>query len=173
MTDTGKILVGKQGGTTVLKLIGEIRVTLGPTISRFLGTFGKHQPMESLVIDLRETTLIDSTGLGVLAKISLAFEKEVHRLPTLVCTNPDITRILLAMGFEHIFVLATDLEQMPNGAIELAAHQVSEQELRQQVIDAHRVLMGLNDHNEVVFRDLVTALENEASSSAPDHAASM
>ncbi len=161
MSDDGKILIGRQDQTTVLKLCGEIRVTLGPTIVRFLSTLGNQRTMTDMVVDLRDTTFIDSTGLGVLAKISLVFEKLTGRMPTLVCPDPDINEILHAMGFHDIFVLVTDLALVTTDGIELPTEQTSEEELRRQVIEAHRVLMGLNEENEMVFKDLVEALEEE------------
>ena len=65
------------------------------------------------------------------------------------------------MGFPDIFVLVTDLALVTTDGIELPTEQTSEEELRRQVIEAHRVLMGLNEENEMVFKDLVEALEEE------------
>ena len=44
---------------------------------------------------------------------------------------------------------------------ELPTEIVSEKNLREQVIEAHRVLMSLNESNREEFRDLVEALETE------------
>ena len=44
---------------------------------------------------------------------------------------------------------------------ELPTEIVSEENLRAQVIEAHKVLMSLNENNRDEFRDLVEALENE------------
>jgi anti-anti-sigma factor len=157
----GKILVANEDGVKVLKLIGEVRVTLGPTISTFLDRIKTDQQLRGMVIDLTETTFLDSTALGMLAKVSLGVQERISRQPTIVTPNPDITRVLLSMGFEHIFVLVDDLGNTPSLMGEMPTQLVSEHVLREQVLEAHRVLMSLNQKNEEAFRDLVDALESE------------
>ena len=44
---------------------------------------------------------------------------------------------------------------------ELPVDCLSEDEVTQSVIDAHRTLMSLNENNQLSFRSLVDALENE------------
>lgn len=80
--------------------------------------------------------------------------------PTLVSTNPDITQILIAMGFDQVFLLldflptsAKDLKQVPF-VVE------SEDDVRQRIIQAHKVLIDLNESNRSAFKDLVETLEN-------------
>jgi anti-anti-sigma factor len=166
----GKILFADQDGVQVLKFEGDVRVCLGPTISSFLNCIDKNRGINAVVIDLRETTGIDSTSLGLLAKISIRSQDKLKVLPTIVSTNEDITRVLLSMGFDKIFVVDSktprccaelSCEQMG----ELPAEVVSEAALRQQVLEAHRTLMQLNDNNLVAFKDLVAALEQEQETS--------
>ncbi|MNT84274.1 hypothetical protein D3C72_2242660 [compost metagenome] len=54
----------------------------------------------AIVIDLTETESIDSTTLGLLAKLSILSRQKVGLLPTVVTTNPDISRLLQSMGFD-------------------------------------------------------------------------
>ncbi len=157
----GKILFAKQNDVHVLKFVGDVRVTLGPTLSNFLNDIGRHDNLKSIVIDLTETTNIDSTSLGLLAKISLCSQDTVDAQPTLVSTNEDINRILSSMGFEKVFVIVD--QEMSDGLElgELPTHIVSEETLREQVLEAHKVLMSLNAKNYASFCDLVEALERE------------
>ncbi|MBD3647378.1 MAG: STAS domain-containing protein [Pseudomonadales bacterium] len=157
----GRILFAEQDGVNVLKFTGDVRVTLGPTIGAFLNSLKECKEMKSIIIDLTETEGIDSTSLGLLAKISLQTQESFHTVPTIVSTNEDITRILMSMGFDKVFViikepLATDA---PLG--ELPVQVANETALREQVLEAHKVLMGLNEYNRNAFQDLVVALEHE------------
>lgn len=157
----GRILFAEQDGVNVLKFTGDVRVTLGPTIGAFLNSLKECKDMKSVIIDLTETEGIDSTSLGLLAKISLQTQESFHTVPTIVSTNEDITRILMSMGFDKVFViikepLATDA---PLG--ELPVQIVNENALRDQVLEAHKVLMSLNEGNRDAFEDLVVALEHE------------
>ena len=79
--------------------------------------------------------------------------------------NPDVTRILLSMGFEDVFdIIEAPLEEALQLSELPAIGEVSEEELRQHVIDAHRVLMDMNENNREAFKDLVAALEADAAS---------
>ncbi len=160
----GKLLFAERDGVQVLKLIGDVRVTLGPTISTFLTRLGESKTFKSIIIDLTETQGIDSTSLGLLAKISLTTQETFGTIPTIISPNEDITRILESMGFDKVFVILKELvtECGQLGQLgELNTEIVSESKLRKQVLDAHRVLMSLNERNRGEFQDLVQALEHE------------
>ena len=93
----GKVLFAKQNDVHVLKFVGDVRVTLGPTLSNFLNDIGQQKNQKSIVIDLTDTTNIDSTSLGLLAKISLRCQEALNVKPTMVSTNEDVNRILICI----------------------------------------------------------------------------
>ncbi|MOA56624.1 hypothetical protein D3C78_1806450 [compost metagenome] len=74
-------------------------------------------------------------------------------------TNPDITRLLESMGFDQVFNILGTPVPCPDCLSDLPAQDVSEELVKAKVLEAHRILMGLNEHNREAFRDLVTALE--------------
>lgn len=157
----GKILLAEQDGVRVLKFVGDVRVSLGPTISAFIGEIGQNDDVHSIVIDLTETENVDSTALGLMAKLSLRSQEALDALPTIVSSNEDITRVLISMGFDNVFVIVDESENDIGPLGEVPTQLVSEESLREQVLEAHRVLMSLNDQNKDKFRDLVAALEDE------------
>ena len=156
-----KILQAEERGIYVLKFIGEVRLNLCSTLDQIIDDMVNNPEFRTVVVDLTETEVIDSTTLGLLAKIAMASEEQSHFLPTLITTNPDVTRIIHSMGFDQIFLIvrepASDLEELE----EIPVMRASEQEVRDKVLDAHRVLMSLNSHNREEFRNLVRALECE------------
>ena len=156
-----KILYAERDGIHVLKFVGDVRVTLGPTISSFLTRLGQCENFKSIIIDLTETDGIDSTSLGLIAKISLKVQDSFKSVPTIISPNEDITRILISMGFDKVFIILKELITECGQLGELPTEIVSEANLRAQVIEAHKVLMSLNDHNREEFRNLVDALESE------------
>ena len=162
----GSILFTQVNDVQVLKFVGDVRVTLGPTISKYLDGISQNDSLKSIVIDLTETIGIDSTSLGLLAKISLRSQESLNLLPTIVSTNDDITRILSSMGFERVFLIVGESDVCCDQMGELPTSVVGEAELRDQVLEAHRVLMELNESNELKFKDLVEALEKEKSECA-------
>ncbi|MEH6469928.1 MAG: STAS domain-containing protein [Halopseudomonas sp.] len=156
---SGKILFAEQAGTYVLKLVGDVRLTLCSTLDQFLAATLENEGFQTVIIDLTETEGIDSTSLGLLAKISVKMKRRHQQLPTIVSTNDDITRVLLSMGFDKVFVLIEDSVDSDSALQELDVMQESEEQVRVRVLDAHRTLMDLNDNNRDAFKDLVRSLE--------------
>ena len=96
-----------------------------------------------------------------MAKISLKSQEKFHCLPTIISCKDDINRILFSMGFDNVFVIVNDASGAIGQLGELPTQMVSEEAMREQVLEAHRVLMSLNSANENTFRELVEALETE------------
>jgi anti-anti-sigma factor len=114
----------------------------------------------AIVIDLTETRSIDSTTLGLLAKLSILSRQKVGLLPTVVTTHPDITRLLQSMGFDQVFNIVDTPIPCPECLDDLPSQDQSEEVVRAKVLEAHRILMDLNDSNRAAFHDLVSALEH-------------
>jgi len=160
---SGKVLVAVREGVHVLKFVGDVRVTVGYAIDSFLSTILEGDDFKSVIIDLTETVGIDSTSLGLLAKISIQTKKIHDIVPTILSTNDDITRILMSMGFDQVFLI---VKESIDSSIELGEFPIQnppEHVVREKVLEAHQVLMELNEKNQLVFKDLVIALENESS----------
>ena len=156
-----KILQAEKQGIYVLKFIGEIRLNLCSTLDNLVESITQDPGFKTVVVDLTETDIIDSTTLGLLAKIAMAAEKQSNFLPTIISTNPDITRIIISMGFDKIFIIVKEPASRIEELEEIPVLRASEHQVRDKVLDAHRVLMGLNSKNREEFKNLVRALECE------------
>lgn len=156
----GKILFAEHDGVYLLKFIGDVRLTLGPTISTFLEQLKSKALFRAMVIDLSDTETIDSTALGLIAKIAISTRESYQCLTSVISPKDDITRVLHSMAMQEVCSLtnepftATDLRELPT-------QQASEETLRDQVLEAHRILMSFDAANCDKFRDLVDALESE------------
>lgn len=155
----GKILVAEQGGAFVIKLVGDVRLSFCTALDNFFERMFATPNFASVIIELSDADNIDSTTLGQLAKLAIAAKRRFHLMPVLFSTNPNITRIIDSMGFERVF----DIRQSPLSSdkqlAELPVAEGTEAGVREKVIDAHRVLMGMNEHNRAQFNELVCALE--------------
>ena len=156
----GKIQFAESEGTYVLKLIGEVRLTLCSSLEQFLALMFNEPGFKSVIIDLSESDTIDSTSLGVLAKLSIEARRRFNQTPVLISPQPDITRILMSMGFERIFLIVHETRNaQERGMNELQCETGCEASTHASVLDAHRVLMNLNENNRKAFSDLVKQLE--------------
>jgi anti-anti-sigma factor len=157
----GKIQFAEQAGTFVLKFIGEVRLTLCSALDTTIERIFTALDFSAIVIDLTETRSIDSTTLGLLAKLSILSRQKVGFLPTLVTTHEDITRLLQSMGFDQVFNIVDTPLPSPECLADLPSQDQSEEMVRAKVLEAHRILMGLNESNREAFHDLVSALERQ------------
>ena len=156
---SGNISVGTYEGTYVLKFNGDIRVGLCGALDAFCERMLNAADFRSVIVDLADTIAIDSTALGCLARLSLSVQKVRDKIPTLICRSQDVRRVLLNMGFDDVFAIVADGAVQSVDLVDLP--EVDEGETRERVIEAHRVLMSLNENNRETFQSLVDALEQE------------
>lgn len=158
----GRILVGSYDGVYAMVFEGDVRLTLCAAVDDYLEKMFSDPDFRSVVVDLSKTENIDSTSLGLLAKLSIRACERFGCIPTLVSTRPDITRILVTMGFEDVFHIVEEPLEHTGQLGELPVTECSQEALRRRVIDAHRTLMVMNESNREAFEDLVATLEGEA-----------
>ena len=161
----GKILFAESKGSYFIKMIGEIRLTLCPALELFLDQILAKTNFHSIVFDLSSADTIDSTSLGLLAKLSIQAKKRYNVVPAIVSPKHDTTQILHSMGFEQFFMVIEQFKSPTNFTMKelpCDANSTSEQIIHERVLDAHRVLMSLNDDNRKAFSDLVAQLEQNS-----------
>ncbi len=159
----GKVLTAEHEGTFVLKMIGDVRLTLCATLDEYISSILKAPNFVGVIIDLSEAEGIDSTSLGMMAKLAVMTKKHFQHTPIIFSPNPDITHLLNSMGFSKVFEICESLDKPIEeelGELELLAED--ENCVRTKIIEAHKVLMDLNSENEAAFSSLVSTLENSA-----------
>lgn len=160
--DACKMQYAVHNGTYVLKLRGDVRVPICTSLESFVEQrVLSDDNLRAVLIDLTETEAIDSTALGLLARIAVALQSRQMGRPIILCINPDIQRILVSMGFDQVFRILQTTAALRDRLDEMPMDCLSEDEVTQRVIDAHRTLMSLNESNQQSFRSLVDALESE------------
>lgn len=162
---SGRALFSAHDGAYVLKLTGDVRVPMCATLDKFIEGMFEDSALNAVVIDLSETQVIDSTALGLLAKIAIYYDKKFHSKPLLLSPNEDITRILLSMGFPQVFDLREEGLSSRPAMVAVPRIKCSEDNACEKVLEAHRILMGMNDSNREIFKDVVQALEEASQQS--------
>jgi anti-anti-sigma regulatory factor len=155
----GRVLAARESGAYVLRLVGDVRLTLCASIEDFVEQMLDDPEFSSVWVDLCDATGIDSTTLGQLAKLALAVDERYHFKPAVFCCDAGINRLLRSMGLDRLFAMhektccATGCAQM------IPMVPGSEDEVREKVLEAHRVLMDVSEANRARFADLVATLE--------------
>lgn len=160
--EEGCILQARQGSTRVFAFVGDIRYPLGPVLSEQLDQMFRAGDFEDVMIDLCETRNIDSTCLGLLARVGNYMRERFGRKPVLFSSHADISELLDCMAFDQVFAIRHETHPPITGAHEIrAAAAPSESELAWTVLEAHRTLSGLSDANRQRFQGVVSAIEAE------------
>jgi anti-anti-sigma factor len=157
--NNGKVLHANHDGIHVLRFVGDIRYTLSPSIDLFLKEIFSGPPPAGFVIDLTETDGIDSTNLGLLARIAKSMKSLNGSRVTILSDRADINAVLTSMAFDEVFDIVTHASLETGAEKELARQSTDKETLSRTVLETHRALMELSERNEEMFRDVVTALE--------------
>lgn len=155
----GKILAASHQGTYAIRLVGDVRLTLCTTIDEYFQLMFDDPEFASVWVDLCDAQGIDSTTLGLLAKLALQVKDKFGFQPAIYSCDPGINRLLKSMGFQQLFELHEEACRNLENISEIPTVQGSEQAVKEKVIEAHRVLMEISDENRARFRDLMSALE--------------
>ena len=159
----GRVLMANHQGKYVIKLTGDVRMTLCTTIDTCLNTMVLDPKFSSVTVDVTEAKGIDSTSLGLLAKISRMATPLMGHVPLLISSHPDISRIVESMGFkDRVYTMVTQAEMTQTfDLVEADIRPLNEDIVRDRVLEAHRILMSLNENNRQAFKELVECIENQ------------
>ena len=159
MTAEGSARYARRDGTYVLRLEGAIRYTLGHALDSFLDRIFAAGDFKDIVIDLSAAESIDSTGLGLLAKVANFLHKRDGRKPLLFSPRADINTLLGSMCLDQVFVVC---DSAPAETAEsIPATDPSAAQLAQTVLAAHRLLCELSADNRAQFQTVVDAFQRE------------
>lgn len=97
------------GGTTFVELRGEIDLLTAPPVSARLDVLTE-RPCPDLVVDLRDVSFIDCSGLRVLCRARRRVEARRGRL-RLLSDDPSFLRILRRTGLSGVFEVHSRLDE--------------------------------------------------------------
>ena len=157
----GRILVAENQGIYLLKLNGDVRVTLCASISEYFNRIFSGAPPTEVYVDLLDADCIDSTTLGLLARLAIHTQQEFDFRTQLLCNNINILRIFESMDIDGLFDVVDAAPPEELKPQEVAQGPLDEEEMRIQVLEAHKLLVKLNPALMSEFYDLITSLEQE------------
>jgi anti-anti-sigma factor len=166
----GKILHATQAGFHVFRFVGDIRYPLAPVLERFVDNLFMLDRPEQLVLDLNDARTIDSTNLGLMARIANRMEQRGGPRVTIASDRDDINQLLGSMGFDEVFDFVEHSPTAPFAASEvLVVCEPDRVGMARTILDAHRQLMKLNARNRDLFGEVVAALERDDEAQVRSH----
>jgi anti-anti-sigma factor len=158
----GRVFHAAAGGRHVLRYVGRADYVMAPAIERFAEGLLQGNDLTGLVFDLRQATLLDSTNLGLLARLANRVDQGGGHA-TIVSTNDDVTDVLRSMGLAAMFKISSDdplLHEVGAGE-EIVLEPTGQRELMRTMLEAHRVLASIDQNDSAGFRAVVEGLESE------------
>lgn len=162
MMDKGAVFYTKYQDIYVIKLTGEARYQLGCSFDDFLKQLFSVGDFNDILIDLTETVTIDSTFLGLLAKIANYIRNRFQRQVTIFSTNEDINQILAGVGFYSVFNICNASPSAGCAGEKMMVNDVDQSRLAGTLYDAHLILSELNCKNREMFKNVVELLHDKA-----------
>jgi anti-anti-sigma factor len=156
---SNKIYYASSGGIHGLKYVGNIRYTIGVSLDKFISKLFEGPKPKGFMVDLTEIETIDSTNLGLLARIANLMKVCGAPKVTLVSTNEDLNDLLFSIGFDEIFDIVDESGHVMSGGRELGLADNTGPDMARTVLEAHRTLMTIRDDNRAQFQDVVELLE--------------
>jgi anti-anti-sigma factor len=159
----GKILVSQSNRSHVIKLVGDVRVTLCASLNDYMETIFKSDEISEIIVDMTDTDGVDSTTLGLLAKLAIYSNNRFEIRPIVFCPDESLHKTLMVMGLDDVFEIVQSLRSRLESYEELPANSgvAIADRTKQHVLEAHRLLSSFNEKNKHDFLDLIKALEEE------------
>lgn len=157
----GRIYYAENDANYHIRFVGDVRVTLCTSLSKYINHIFSGPQLKSLVLDLREAKAVDSTTLGFMAKVGL-YATSRGLSPLIIVKDKSMIRLLDSMGFDDLFEMVPRFPKDVEAIKELAPESATSSDIRKEVIEAHQVLMSMNSRNMEAFSRLVSDLQKES-----------
>ncbi len=138
----------KCNDVNIIKISGKATMKNVTSIEKIL-----NESIKTPILDFTETTYLDSTFLGLIAKYTMIFKNKNNEYLNLLKPNKEIVNILKQTGIlkflvildEEILIEGKQIESLPANP--------------KQILELHETLMNLNDENKKTFASVVEQMK--------------
>jgi len=156
-----RILFAIHDHTCFIKMLGEAKHSTTTGFGQFINTLFERCDFDDVLVDLSDTSYIDSTNLGELTKLSSFLMQHRQRRPMLISTRPNISAVITSLGMDRIFDMADEVLALPPAMVAVPGAQMTARENAFRILEAHRYLVALNEKTGREFRSVVDAFEQD------------
>lgn len=159
--EDGKIYYTVIDNICVIKMVGRIAYKISPNFDRFIEKIKNNATVNNFVVDLREAAHIDSTNLGLLAKLNRYSRTKSARPPTVISTQDNINHLLLNIGFAAFFDIVDNMDDIQSTFNKLPHMKDAGEKITNIMLEAHHELANMNETNHELFKDVIKYLEGD------------
>ncbi|MBI9099275.1 MAG: anti-sigma factor antagonist [Spirochaetaceae bacterium] len=157
----GKYQFAENDNFYLIKMSGNLKYTASGGFDIFIENIFQKINNKAVVIDLTDAEYLDSTNLGILAKISDKMLTKFNKKTTIISSNTDITILLSNIGFDDYFIILDEGPDTSTVLSDISEMVTGNRSMALMMLEAHKSLMELNDKNKNVFSSVVDLLEKE------------
>jgi anti-anti-sigma factor len=137
-----------------IKLTGRLRYDISSGFNRFLTEILSRNDCTDFLIDLTEAEYLDSTNLGLIAKIA-QYMRKCGKKAKIVSVNKDLNKILCSVGFDDIFIIINKPETIEATLNEVENINEDERAFVKMMLDAHKTLAEISEKNMEKFKGVI------------------
>jgi anti-anti-sigma regulatory factor len=157
----GAILTTRDGSTEYIKFIGTVRYSHCAGLESHINQLFNKNDFNNIVVDLEQAEILDSTALGLLARVAIELEKSAGLRPVIFLKRGELSNVLKRVCFDQVFtIILDDNIKSSIDFKELPTQSEGEKQVLQRVVDAHRNLAKLDKKNEQLYQDITDALQS-------------
>jgi anti-anti-sigma factor len=163
---TPKAFYGHLEQSLVLVLKGQVRYMTARALRSFLDELLEREGNDSMIIDLRELEAIDSTGMGLLARLGRTTLSHGRR-SVIVCSVKDVMICLRSAAFDTLFIIEDHWpfdEEVSVREVPLETKDLVPDVMGRVILEAHKDLASLSEANREAFAGVISALEADLKS---------
>jgi len=155
----GSILSARVGSVEYIRFVGVIRYSQCAGLEEHIDKIFSSPTFSEIAIDLEQAEMLDSTALGLLAKISIEFKAISENKPVIFLQDGELAHILKRVCFDQVFsILSESTDKQGINFVEIASINRDEDQILKSVLAAHKNLAEISDVNESYFTDITKAL---------------
>ena len=161
----GHVTHAQNGNVHGLRYFGTVNFLLAPGIQNFVDHLIEDGSVSGLVFDLSAASSLDSTNLGLMARVNERLVSKGAANSVIISGNEDIDAVLRSMGFDQTFDMLSGSSGEEEPSIEtIETPQPSSVELKRTMLDAHQALIRISEAHRKEFEAVVACLERDPES---------
>ena len=155
----GMILTARVDNIEHIKFTGVVRYSHCSGLELHIDHLFQDADFTEIIVDLEDAEILDSTALGLLARIAIEHRKISTNKPVIFVHTGELSQILSRVCFDQVFsILVSNSDRQDAKFVELRALPQDENQVLESVIKAHRSLASLNEQNQGLFRDITGSI---------------
>jgi len=155
----GAIFTARVDSVVYFRFTGVIRYSQCGGLESFINQLFSKADFTDVAVDLEMAEMLDSTALGLLARISIEYKKISDKKAVIFIHNGELANILKRVCFDRVFnIISKPKSELDMDFVELSSISESDEQTLDCVIEAHKNLASLSSDNAHYFTDITRAV---------------